>query len=694
MRRFFIKNITKMKENKLTKERALRWKQFNHKGYSAFCSLKKEVNIGVLAVSTLIFANVDVISAQNQVAGQLKNYELEEIEVTGTRVPLTEMQSAKMVTVLSRDEIQAAAVHSINDLLKYAAGVDVRQRGGLGIQTDISVRGGTFDQITILLNGVNITSPQTGHLTADFPVSMNDIERIEVLEGPSARIFGTSAFTGAINIVTKNDKQSHVAVNLSGGSYGLFDGGAQANFTKGAFSHQVSGSYNRSDGATQNSDFNTKRAYYQGIYSDKEVDVRWQLGMTDQKFGANTFYSASYPNQYEEVRRHLISVQAETKGRFHFTPDIYWNRWKDHFQLIRSTNTGENFHMTDVYGVNLNAYFNSAWGKTAFGTEIRNEGILSTNLGQSLTESQYVDIPGEDGKQFTKKDNRTNISYYIEHNILLQRMTISMGVLANMNTALDHRYRFYPGIDVSYRPFDKWKFFASWNMALRMPTFTDLYYKSPTLQGNVGLKPEETQAFNLGAKYRNKYLEANISGFFHKGKNMIDWVMYTSDDVYHSANFKLDNMGIEVSSILNFRSLINQNCILDKLNISYAYIHQKRYDDIEIYKSSYAMESLRHKLVARLDHRIWNKLTAGWAFRWQDRTGGYIKYDLDNKPTGIVVSYPSFCLLDLKVSWNDSKYNVFAESNNLLNRTYYDFGNIPQPGFWFRAGINYRINFK
>ena len=115
-----------MKENKLTGRTAIRWKQFNHKTYSVFCSLKKEVNIGVLTIATLAFANVKIASAQNDTIGQLKNMELEEVEVTGTRVPLTDMQSAKMVTVLSRDEIQAAAVHSINDLLEYAAGVDVR----------------------------------------------------------------------------------------------------------------------------------------------------------------------------------------------------------------------------------------------------------------------------------------------------------------------------------------------------------------------------------------------------------------------------------------------------------------------------------------------------------------------------------------------------------------------------------------
>ncbi|KAA6350913.1 iron complex outermembrane receptor protein [termite gut metagenome] len=682
-----------MKQNPFVNRHAVRWKQFSHKAYAVFRSLKKEVNIGVLAASTLLFAYVNTISAQNETSKQTKVYELDEIEVTGTRVPVTEAQSAKPVMVFSRNDIQAAAVHSINDLLEYAASVDVRQRGEWGIQTDISVRGGTFDQITILLNGIAINNPQTGHLTADFPVSINDIERIEIIEGPAARVFGTSAFTGAINIVTRTGKQNQATIHLISGEYGLLGGEASVHLTKNTLSQHASAGYQRSDGATRNSDFNVSRAYYQGAYVSTQADVHWQFGYSNQAYGANTFYSAAYPNQFEETNRYLLSVQAETKGQLHFTPVVYWNRSYDHFQLIRNTQTGENFHRNDVYGVNLTAYFNSFLGKTAFGTEMRNEGILSTNLGKPLEEDQYVTGSGKNGAVYNKKDNRTNVGYYLEHNILLNHWTVSLGILATMNTALDHTYRLYPGIDMAYRPNNLWKLFVSWNRALRMPTFTDLYYKSPTLQGNSGLKPEETHAAGIGVKYRNAFIDANVYGFYHKGKNMIDWVMYSSEDVYHSANFKLDNTGVETSAVFHFRQLVSSNFLLDRLSIGYTYIYQQRHDDTEIYKSNYALEYLRHKFTARLDHRIWKNLSAGWAFRWQNRMGSYQKY-IENEPANELIPYPSFGLLDLKLFWEKGKYHVFAEANNLLNRTYYDLGNIPQPGFWFKAGAGWKINFR
>ncbi len=123
-----------------------------------------------------------------------------------------------MVTVLDRADIAQAPVQSINDLLKYAVGVDVRQRGPIGAQTDISVRGGTSEQIIILLNGINICDPQTGHNAMDLPVDMSEIVRIEVLEGPAGRIYGTSSLVGAINIVTRPASTTSADVTVEGGS--------------------------------------------------------------------------------------------------------------------------------------------------------------------------------------------------------------------------------------------------------------------------------------------------------------------------------------------------------------------------------------------------------------------------------------------------------------------------------------------
>ena len=150
--------------------------------------------------------------------------QLEGIVVTANRLPSFLGESVRIVTVLDSLAISTIPASNINDLLKFAVGVDVRQRGPEGVQTDISLRGGTCEQIAVLLDGICISDPQTGHNSADFPVPVSEIERIEILEGPAARTYGTSSLLGAINIVTRKAARTGAEVRLGGGSFGLASG--------------------------------------------------------------------------------------------------------------------------------------------------------------------------------------------------------------------------------------------------------------------------------------------------------------------------------------------------------------------------------------------------------------------------------------------------------------------------------------
>ena len=141
---------------------AVRFRRFDRKRYAAFRSMHKVINIGVVTASTLLFALPDTAQAQKVIepnrTGEEASVELEEVEVTASRAPIARNQATKIVTVIPAREIAAAPVTSIQDLLEYAAGIDVRQRGEGGTQADISIRGGTFDQIAVLLNGVNLST--------------------------------------------------------------------------------------------------------------------------------------------------------------------------------------------------------------------------------------------------------------------------------------------------------------------------------------------------------------------------------------------------------------------------------------------------------------------------------------------------------------------------------------------------------
>lgn len=685
--------------------------RFCRGGYAVFASLHREVRIGVLTVAMLASVNLPKVQAMQPSTTptadeEADEHDLAELSVAGTLSPLTSLQAARIVSVITAQQIEASAAQSVNDLLKLAVGVDVRQRGGFGIQSDISIDGGTFDQITLLLNGVNISLPQTGHLAADFPVCLSDIERIEVLEGAASRVYGASAFGGAINIVTKRPtaapgrKPLSVDIGAHGGSYGTFGGDARlalasrqpstSALRNDRWGASLSGAYQRSDGATTNSDFSRGNAYLCGRYDADEFTIDLQAGYSQKTYGANTFYSAAYPNQYERNTRYIVSLGAESKGRVRLRPEVYWHRLLDNFELIRGTTTGENFHRTDVHGARVTADVSWAAGRTAVGAEVREEGIYSTSLGHPIATELVHKVPRED-IYYARHDSRTNLSINAEHNILLPHFTASIGVLANKNSRFDDHLRFYPGLDLAYRPNTQWRLFASYNKGFRLPTFTDLYYKSPTHEGNQGMRAEESHSFQLGTTYRSALLEATLKGFYHRGTDMIDWVMYSADDVFHSANFDLDNMGLQAQLALRFTELFHRDdAYLQRLTLGYTYLHQHRRDDIDVFKSNYAMEYLRHKLVATLDHRIVARLSAAWTLRWQDRMGDYILYR-DAKSTGQLVPYDPYATLDLKLRWTAPHYELWVEGTNLTNHRYYDLGNIPQPGLVVLAGARFRF---
>ncbi len=685
--------------NSNKKQDVFKFKRFQRKGYSLFAVLGRVVVVGVLSVATVSQSHAEGVGVKpviddNTTDKTDRELTLDEVSVTGSRAPLTRAQAARMVTVLERQEIQAAPVQSVNDLLKYVASVDVRQRGPIGAQTDVSIRGGNYEQITILLNGINICDPQTGHNAFDFPIDISEIERIEVLEGPAGRVYGTSSLLGAINIVTRPRSASGATAHVEGGSYGYLSAGARANVASGKWNNQVSGSYTRSDGYQRNSagglnaDYSGGRAFYQGMYSDDDINVSWHAGLSTKDYGSNTFYGAKWDDQFEHTLKTYTALQAETKkGKFHIKPTIYWNHSYDRFELFRDAADKYpfNYHRTDIFGVNLNGYFDWALGRTALGAELRNEDLLSGNLGEPLDNPHH--ISGTD-RYYDHGINRTNISFVLEHNILLRRFTLSAGLVAVKNSWNGMSMKVYPGIDASYRIGDALKLFASYNTSLRMPSVTELYYSVGGHVADKNLKPEEISALEAGVKYADHGITAQASVYHNNWKNMIDWIRYTADGPdapWQSVNFtEVKATGFEAQLAFNFRQLMPTQSVLKSFNASYNYLFQDKDIDSSV-ESKYSLEYLRHKLVANLQLNIWSRLDLGVNFRWQDRRGIYTDFD------GTVRDYSPYSVVDARLSWTAPTYKLYLEANNIFDKTYIDYGCVQQPGTWIIAGVAVEI---
>ena len=694
--------------------KALRFRQFRRKGWALFAALGKVVTIGVLSVATLQSAtaasrhmstDVDTADDRQQID---KEASLDDVEVTGSRAPLAIGQAARMVTVLSREDIQAAPAHSINDLLKMAVGVDVRQRGPLGAQTDVSIRGGTHEQITILLNGINICDPQTGHNTLDLPCDVSDIVRIEIIEGPAGRAYGTSSLVGAINIVTKNPNgETALETRLESGSFGYLSTAARYNYllndigSKGEsstsavqrspFNVQCSASYTRSDGYQRaksgalNSDYSGGKAFVQGGYDGDRISLSWYAGLSVRGYGSNTFWSARYDEQYEHTTKLFTAIQGETKGFLHLMPSIYWNRGYDRFELVR----GDDIHIpfnhnrTDVVGIALNSWFDSPIGRTAFGAEMRNEDIVSGNLGEPLNSPHG---------NYTLGLNRTNLSLHLEHNILLRFFTLSAGFIAVKNTWNGMPLTVYPGLDASLRVGNDWKLYASYNESLRMPSFTELYYSVGGYKADKYLKPEELRAVEFGVKYNTRHLQAKAAVFHHHARNMIDWVMDTreANPIWQSVNHtRINTLGQEVSFryyLSNLRQHVRNSWFqVHCIELAYCHLHQNKNDQQPYLQSQYSLEYMRHKLTASVRAQLIDRLLLTLTYRWQDRTGSYTTTD------GKVKAYTPYSTIDARLAWNNDNYSLYLEGNNLTSYRYVDYGNVRQPGCWVTIGARYKL---
>ncbi len=606
---------------------------------------------------------------------------IDSVKVTATRIPVAMHSSARIVTLMDSLTIASAPAETVNDLLKYAVGVDVRQRGAMGMQTDISIRGGTYNQVAVLLDGINITDPQTGHNSFDFPVNICDIERIEVLEGPAARVYGTSSLLGAVNIVTRKAAGNAVNASLEGGSFGSFGATASVDVKHRGGFNGVSAGYQRSDGFSrnktggQNGDYAAIKAFWHGAHDFGKLDLSWQAGVSNKDFGSSTFYSAAYDDQFEHTLKTFVAVRSEGKGTWHFTPSLYWNHGEDRFELFRGAPDKYpfNYHKTDVAGANLSVRVDSRLGQTAVGTEARHERIISTNLGEKLDNPQGVYVCGL---------SRTAFNFFLEHHVTLGRLSASAGLTTVYNTGNREGLMLFPGVDANLKVSNALRLYASYNTSYRMPTFTDLYYSVGGHKADPNLKAEKLHALEGGVKYLGRGIRAVGTAYYNKGYDLIDWIMDTStgeDAPWTSMNHtRLNTFGQEVTVRMTVPDLLGRpDFFFRTLNLGYT--HQSQDKSLEPHlRSLYSLEYIRHKVVVQADFKVKN-LALDLSWRYIDRNTG----------SDLLAPYS---LLDAKFSYDFPRMNVYLRANNLLNRTWYDFGDIPQPGFWLMAGVAVNVS--
>ncbi len=629
---------------------------------------------------------------------------LQQHEIISPSNPVEFRQISRTVQVISRNEIQNSTVNSIDELLKIYGGVDIRSRGAMGVQSDISMRAGGFDQGLIMVNGISLNDPQTGHHNLNQAIDLDDIEKIEIFDGPGTRWFGANAFSGGLNIITNQYSNKGLSVSISGGQYAYMAARLAYSYKVGHVSNKTSASVKRSDGYMRNTDFNIVNFNHNSSFKKRTNLVNLNVGILDKGFGANSFYTSKYPDQYEHIRTYFSSLSYETGSEVKFKSNVYWRRNYVRFELFREDKNwyvkqgdvyingsdtagfptpsgiypyaGHNYHRTDIAGVDAGINFESILGKTALGVNYKTERIVSNVLGESMNDTIFIE--GSDGI-YTKSKNRNNISFSANQLYIKNNFSISAGFSVFHNN--DFGTHFSPGIDMAYFINEHLKVFASANKAIRIPTFTDLYYQGPTNTPNPDLKPETSISTEAGFKFFYRNINSSISGFYRKGNNIIDWIKYSPEEKWQSANLtQLNTYGISAS--VNHQPKIE---IINYWGLKYTWLNSEKQNNNIL--SLYALDFLKHNFNAYVNHNIFKSLSASWSLSVQKRNGSYIDYQTSQQ-----TEYSTISLLNLKLIYiyNNLEFNISA--SNLLNEQYYDIGNILQPGIWAIAGIKYHLN--
>jgi vitamin B12 transporter len=611
----------------------------------------------------LYFLMVLFLSAFHITYGQVDTtIVMNDIIINGNRISIPFHEASRNIQVITKEEIRRTPAQSLPEILSYSSGVDIRQRGPIGVQSDIGIRGGTFEQTLVLVNGIKMTDPQTGHHIMSLPIPIDAIQQIEILKGPGARIYGQNAFAGAVNFITKIPEERKIGLRTYGGSFGSFGGTLSFALPTDKSNSYLSFSNDRSDGYRHNTDYRILNGFIQHDYQFKNGILNFTLGMSDRQFGANGFYaSPDYTEQYEEVRTSLASLGYESRiGNLEIKPRVYWRYNHDKYLFVRENPAAyQNIHETGTYGVEINSSYENAIGVLGIGIEYRKEKI----------DGEWV-RGGTRLKSNLNGFQRDNFGVYADHRFKFgTKFDFAPGVY--MNWYSDFGWNAFPGLDIGLRLNDKLRLYGNVGKSYRIPTFYDQYYISPVEIGNPELKPEEAMTYEIGARYMNNGISLEGNYFIRDGSQLIDWVFDNTDSLWRSQNFNnLLTKGIEISASFNLNQLKSKDFPINHVGISYNLLNQDL-NTMENVQSRYALEHIRNQVIIDLDMTIIGKIKNSLRLRYIDR--------IEQEP---------YLLIDDRLYYDHSKnLNIFFEATNLTNEKYTEVMT-PMPGFWIRGGLS------
>ena len=603
--------------------------------------MKKTGFLGVLAY--VIFSSIRLFGE----TVYLKTVQL------GSFLPQSFVQSMHCVRVINKEEIEEMPITSIGQVLDYALGVDMGKRNPYGMQGEISIRGCTFQQVLVLINGVRVNDPQTAHHNMDLPVTINDVEKVEVLYGQGSSLYGADAFGGVVNIVTKKPKRNEASIKVG------FSEHNTRNFSfsfgqEGRFSKRISFEKLESDGFRYDTDFDNSNLFgsFDWDISSTASDlprgkVSLDLGFMDKEFGAYDFYTPgmNFPSK-EWTKTYLATLKGSYKIAKRVVADynLFFRRHDDKFILdITRPLWYVNKHKNFIYGGNVQSkFFLKGIGNLALGGEINEEEIDSSTLGEHSRLRKAVFAEYQRSQFISKLDINTGLR--LDSSGWGQKLSPYLGIGGWLSFFC--------------------RFRTSFGKAFRVPSFTELYYESPANIGNADLKPEENLSYQVGMDFfgKNK-CSVGITLFRREEKNLIDWIKKDETETKWSATNigKVNFNGLETF----FKTKIGK-----KIDTQLGYIYVDSESKKDDYISKYGLRHISNQVSLCIGHPLYKGVRQRWYGVYKE------KHEED------------YFVLDTRVLWDIRGWRLFFDVKNILDEKYEEIIGVSQPGRWLGGGVS------
>lgn len=608
-----------------------------------------------LAISFVGFS-AGSVNASNQ---ELSDHALDSQVVTGRLYSNPIAAAAFNVTVLEYDDLQQLPVNNVIDALEYVAGIDVRKRGISGIQADVGIRGSSYEQTLVLLDGMRMNDPQTGHHNFDLPIAFEDIERIEIVKGPGAAKFGSSSNGGVINVVSRKQVETDTGrkarVSIQRGSYDYDRYALSLAKTEGSYSQFLSGFHSSSDSYLANKFLDSRQGQgnYRVVHQGEKATTQVAFGYIEKDFGAYRFYTGN--PTYENARESTAQRHAYATNEFRFENSGTLSTslsWRNHFDMY-GTHIGSNVYTNKHETEAMQSRLDYSNGSFSAGLEYNQENMDS-------------DRDGRQGRHLAS----TFVNYK-------QPLAGSLSITGNLSY-FDYDSQsdyFLPVIGVDALLSENVEVYANAGQSIRTPTLNDLYLNMSSNKGSEDLDVEKTTSSEIGTRIYTSSVNVAASIFYKNTKDAIDFTWTQAESTAASA-YIARNYGSNITKGFDVEfdasAFSAANLGMSTLRLTHTRLIQTIKTDLAVLKNTDGQLENQTALHAGID--FYENYSLLSTYKYESR------FNSDD-----------YKILDLKFAYQHNGLMVSLSGSNLLSADYIDAGFLEVAGRAVMLEIGYEL---